>query len=334
MSSVQQQESEMPSESQRSVTDYFSKASANPHTPPTPPVENAKRVRFDNTTSVPDADAVATGSLLAPSIPPEIAAMSQDDKLNRILEKVLSSDAKLSVIAGRVSTLEQSQQFMNSEVEAQKAEIVALKSEKTALQGQLSAMEARVRNLEVGLSIESKKRDDNENISRKQCLEFSGIPKLPNETRDDPKKLVAKVMSLIGSTNTISAIDDAHRKMGGGLIARFKSREERNEVYNLRFNLTGRTCDELEGFEHLAEQGSELYINESLTMDRSRLLKLIREKLKVLNRGVVKEAKIKVKTEGGIIKCQNIGGLYIKMSSMADFDRLHPNQIECHTFNN
>ena len=106
MSSVQQQESEMPSESQRSVTDYFSKASANPHTPPTPPVENAKRVRFDNTTSVPDADAVATGSLLAPSIPPEIAAMSQDDKLNRILEKVLSSDAKLSVIAGRAAVHE------------------------------------------------------------------------------------------------------------------------------------------------------------------------------------------------------------------------------------
>ena len=322
---------------QSSVKDYFPVKSSIHHSPPTPTDTGAdKRVRFENNL-VEEPSPVTPLELTEnpvpltpPVLPPAIAAMSSDDKLNIILEKVCSTDAKFSVLASRVTALEQSAGFMDNQLEEQKAETAALKNENAVLTDRLWAAEARLGKLELALVDESRKRDENENVSRKQCLEFSGIPKLPNETRDDPKKFVIKIMNLAGCATPSSAIDDAHRKMGGGLIARFKTREDRNEVYNRRFSLTGKTSAEIEGFEQL--EGNELYINESLTIDRSRLMKCVREKLKILNRGRSKEAKFKTKTTGGVIQCQGVSGLYLKVTSIEDFDRIHPNNIECYKF--
>ena len=258
--------------------------------------------------------------------------MSSDDKINIILDKVCSTDAKISVLSCRVAALEQSAGFMDSELEIQKAETAALRKENSELKAHVTSLDTRMASLEMGLAQEATKRDNNENISRKQCLEFSGIPPLPNEKPEDAKDLVVKVMTLAGSASTGADIDDAHRKMGGGLIARYKTREARNEVYNRRFNLTGKTSAEIEEFKHL--EGNDIYANESLTIDRSRLMKCVREKLKILNRGKPKAIKIKTKTVGGVIQVQTVSGLFLKVQSMYDFDRMHPNNIECHTFNN
>ena len=99
-----------------------------------------------------------------------------------------------------------------------------------------------------------------------------------------------------------------------------------------RFNLTDRTSKELPGYENAV--GNDLYINESLTTDRSRLMACVRAKLKFLNAGVPKLERTKCKTSGAVVQVQNTGGNYLKVTSINYFDRMHPNDIELKSFNN
>ena len=70
------------------------------------------------------------------------------------------------------------------------------------------------------MNSEIRKRDDLETHSRRINQEFGGIPKVEGE---DCKQLVAKVMVAAGSENMLEVIDVAHRKIAGGIIARFRS---------------------------------------------------------------------------------------------------------------
>ena len=176
-------------------------------------------------------------------------------------------------------------------------------------------------NLECGLEHEAEMRDALEANGRLINLEISGVPKLEGETRDKCKEHVAKVMALVGSENDKSAIDVAHRKAGGGLIVKFKFREQRDEVYSKRFNLQGKTSLDL-GFE-LPDKGNDLYLNESLSFDRSKLMKGIRDKLKILNAGKSKETRIKAKTANGVVKVQSRSGDYVPIHSMRHFENLY-----------
>ena len=330
--------SELP-KVENKLENYFSVVH---HSPPTPPTNSSgiqsKRVRFssaENTENIHDemeaAQTIPEGAAEAVAAA-AVSAVSDSEKINKILLIVASTDASIKALSAQVTTLETAVNFHDSEIMQLRAENTALKSAAQEQEARMGAMAMRMTNLELGLAQESRKRDDSENVSRKQCLEISGVPKLENEQRDDAKKIVAKVMALAGSTNNVTAIDDAHRKMGGGLIARFKTREQRNEVYSRRFNLTDRTSKELPGYEEAV--GNDIYINESLTTDRSQLMACVRAKLKFLNAGVPKLARTKCKTSGGVIQVQNTGGNYLKVTSMSDFDRMHPNDITLKSFNN
>lgn len=63
---------------------------------------------------------------------------------------------------------------------------------------------------------------------------------------------------------------------------------------------------------------NDLYINESLTFDRSVLMKIVRDEVKVYNQGKPKEQKLKVKTVGGYIKVTDKRGKYQRINSKDD----------------
>ena len=55
----------------------------------------------------------------------------------------------------------------------------------------------------------------------------------------------------------------------------------------------------------------------------------IRRKLKILNQGKEKGNRIKVESSDGRFVVQSApGGLYFRCPKLADFDRMHPNNIE------
>ena len=130
-------------------------------------------------------------------------------------------------------------------------------------------------------------------------------------------------MGLIGSENDAKAIDVAHRKASGAMIVRFKSREQRDQVYLKRFNLIGKTSAEL-GFD-LPTPGNPIYINENLSFERARLMKAMRDRVKVLNEGVSKDDRIKLKSEQGKLKVHNRAGKFVKVSKIEQFNAIYPN---------
>ena len=93
------------------------------------------------------------------------------------------------------------------------------------------------------------------------------MPKDIDEQRDMPRKYVLEIMKLMGSQNDDSAIDVAHRKMAGSIIAKFNMRSKRDEVYEKRFALKDISSIDL-GFA-VPAKGNPIYVNESLTFERS-----------------------------------------------------------------
>ena len=225
---------------------------------------------------------------------------STDDMIRETLQIVRRMDTRVAGLECKITALEESASFQNAKIEKLKSENTQLKAENAALSLRLDDVDTRMDQMEANLERESEMRDALETNSRKINLELSGIPKKENETDADCKEAVVKLLQLMGSENGKECVDVAHRKYAGGIIIKFKSREQRNEVYSKRFNLFGKTSLQL-GFE-LPEKGNSLYLNESLSFDRSCLMKDIRDRLKILNIGKTKETRIRAKTDNGVIR--------------------------------
>ena len=189
--------------------------------------------------------------------PSSTEEMSQEDILSEILLTVRRLDGTVKDLGSKLDGLESSLIFAHQEIAALQLENSDLKSANYALNTRVDALEQRFKKLDLSLANEREMRDENEANSCLQNLEISGIPKTEGETRADCKKHCAAVMALIGSENGADAIDVAHRKMSGGIILRFKSRSQRDEVYLKRFNLVGKSSIDLK----LPTPGNPIYIN-------------------------------------------------------------------------
>jgi len=183
-------------------------------------------------------------------------------------------------------------------------------SAQSALREQNEQLSNEIQALRQGLRVESAMRDNLENHDRKMNLDFSG---LPIKDKEEPVKLIAKVMRLAGSTFSAADVDVAHRKRAGGMIVRFKTRQARDEVFSKRFNLKNITSLDL-GF----SEKHFIYVNKSLTFDRSVLMKQVRDQLRTFNRDKAQDQRAKVKTEGGVIKLKLHDGGYRKVNSLND----------------
>ena len=247
---------------------------------------------------------------------------STDDMIRETLQIVRSMDTPVAGLESKITVLVESASFQNAEIENLKIENTKLKAENAALSLRMDDFDSRMDEMDANLERESAMCDALETNSRKINLELSGIPKKENETDDDCKEAVGKLLTLIGSENGKDCVDVAHRKFAGGIIIKFKSRCQRNEVFSKRFNLFGKSSRDL-GFD-LPEKGNALYLNESLSFDRSRLMKDIRDRLKLLNIGKSKETRIRAKTDNGVIKVQDRAGNYQKISKMIHFNALYP----------
>ena len=123
--------------------------------------------------------------------------------------------------------------------------------------------------------------DSVENQNRKCMLEIAGIPvqKEEEENRNWCHDIVKGISNLIGVPDVIPEIDIAHRLHNNRIIVSFKNRTARNLFYQSRFNLKGKSVEQL----HLKKPDMEkglIWINESLSARRKRLLGMTKEKLK------------------------------------------------------
>jgi hypothetical protein len=173
--------------------------------------------------------------------------------------------------------------------------------------------QSQIAQLKEQIKDESRKRDNLEANSRLYNLEIGGLPN--RGQGDDSMRLARKLVETLSDVPG-SAIDVAHRKAGGNIIMRFKTRSDRDRVWAKR-----------EGVKRLTRRDfdypstGKVYLNESLTFDRSKLMRDFREKVRVANEGRPFAEQWRVFTDKGNIKLRSPTSprpTYHKLESMED----------------
>ena len=134
---------------------------------------------------------------------------------------------------------------------------------------------------------------------------------------------------------TMREIDDIHRKQNGEVIVLFSDRTARDNLFNKR------RTPELEAltpsaFEHwpAPQRGNKFYLNESLTMDRSKAAAICRRKAKQMNslQNRVGESAIKIGSREGVLtvnkKLRDGQTRILKFTTVEEFDSIYPNDID------
>ena len=190
----------------------------------------------------------------------------------------------LATLRKRFDDIEASQSFLSTKYDTVLATIQGVKMQAETTERRIKGIEADVekgRDESYDLVI---RLDELEQYSRRDSLEITGIPIVPN---DDPAKLVVEMASLVDVQLDESDISVAHRlpptkKVQDRLIVKFARRTKRDEIYKKRGKLrTKRTKDlptvraqpESSAISHKAA----IHVNESLTPYRKRLFGRILE---------------------------------------------------------
>ena len=282
----------------------------------TPSLQSCKRPRESDS-----PPALTTSTEISQSMLAEILQTVRTTQ-----ETVSQTQADLQILTQKFRDIEAAVEYNSSDIAELRAENVTLRENNTQMKSRVAQIEEDLASVKTMVKREAVLRDDNENNSRKYNLEFSGVPKDTDEQRDMPKKYVADIMKLMGSQNTVSAIDVAHRKMAGSIIARFNTRAQRDEVYEKRFALKDITSIDL-GF-NVPVKGNPIYVNESLTFERSKIMAEIRKKLRLLNEGRDKSTRLKSKSSVGRLLVMKTNREYAPITSLEDFHKLHPTTRE------
>lgn len=205
----------------------------------------------------------------------ELLDTSLDNHEQKLIEKLFSAveECKSSVEDCRIEVedVKRSQAFINTQFERQAAETKRLNSLCHELQRELR--EAK-KNLDSEL-------DELQQYSRKECLEFHGVPVMKNENTTAIIIELGKLMNISLKQDDISISHRlAHqadpnttelRKRPPAIIAKFTRRSVRDQLYKARVGLKKFKTFPYDGMKYL-------FINESLTKHRKSLWKATREK--------------------------------------------------------
>ena len=197
-----------------------------------------------------------------------------------------------------------------------------IEEENGKLTKRVEILEQALKEVRIQQKEEAKLRDDVDFNNRKYNLEMSGIPSAEKEDPALPLTYAKKMMELVGATSSPDSLDIAHRKFNGGIIMRFTTRSARDEVFDKRFNLKGISSVHF-GFAQPAK-GNPIFVNESLSHDRSILMQQIRIKLKLINQERAKEDRFKMHSANGRVRVMDQQREWRTVSSLMDFERLHP----------
>ena len=155
--------------------------------------------------------------------------------------------------------------------------------------------------------------DELQQYARRDCLEITGIPVVPNES---PALLVKEMSAIMGVNLNENDISIAHRfpptkKVTGRLVVKFTRREKRDEIYSKRKNLKSKRTKHLpfvicEPESAVVSHKGQIHANESLTPYRKRLLGRILQFKRNHNYKSIWTANGKImlkKTESSTTKC-------------------------------
>ena len=191
--------------------------------------------------------------------------------------------------------------------------IQALKKQNQSVENQIHTIEENASALNSsGYDIEVK-LDELEQYGRRDCLEITGIPIVPD---DNPVLLVQEMSAIMDVDLDKNDISTAHRlpptkKVKDRLIVKFTRRDKREEIYSKRKLLKSKRTKDLPSVacqpeSGIVSHGAQIHVNESLTTYRKRLLGRVLEFKRKHNYKFVWTTNGKIllkKTENSTTKC-------------------------------
>ena len=228
-----------------------------------------------------------------------------------IRKEIDSLKASLLDLKKRFDEIEKSQSFISKKYDTVISTIKDVKEHNEGVKSQIKEIKEDINklgndgfNVEVKLSSSSTRRD---------CLEITGIPVVPN---DSPALLVKEMSEIMGVNLNENDISIAHRlpptkKVKDRLIVKFTRREKRDEIYSKRKNLKSKRTKDLpsvvcEPESAVVSHKAQIHVNESLTPYRKRLLGRILQFKRDHNYKFIWTANGKImlkKTESSTTKC-------------------------------
>lgn len=189
--------------------------------------------------------------------------MKQQSKL---LEDMFSRYSKNTQVD--LEQVRTSQDFISSKFDEVLKAINELKSDYNLLRDENTVLKQRVNELQNRIAVIDNDCEGLKQYLRRDLLELHGIPQNLEENTDD---LVQHVAELAEINLDVSDISISHRlpaKRGktAAIIVKFTRRKVRDNIYNNRYKLRGKTTSDL-GF----TQSNRIYINESFTAKSKQL---------------------------------------------------------------
>jgi regulator of replication initiation timing len=173
----------------------------------------------------------------------------------------------------KINTMETSLELLSSKYDELLKTCNSLKKEVNSLKIENKSLKAEIVASKEKITLNANDINDLEQYSRRDCLEIRGIPQYKDEDTDD---LVKKVGELIDVNLRYDDISVSHRLSNGiqtrddgvqikrvpSIIVKFTKRSDRDEFYQARKHLKGKTTRDM-GFTRQPSQ--PIYISESLT---------------------------------------------------------------------
>ena len=230
-------------------------------------------------------------------------------KLDTSMENVNVRLNKLEALDFKIAQVEESQDFISKEYEAQKATINEIQKKNKYPEGENSLLHKRIISLEKIAYSEQEKHIHLEQYGRREMVEIRGIPKKDSE---NCVQIVKKLCQLVGMENCNNTVEIAHRIKNGDIIAKFRDRPTRDKLYNKKECLKNLSTKDLR-----FQEEHYIFINESLVFDTKKLLYEVREKCREI--GIKK-----ILTNNGIIKikCNEHGSKWESIKNKFDLDKI------------
>ena len=259
----------------------------------------------------------------------DIPDLTQEQMMREVTRNLRYLLADNKSIHSDLHDLKNAVNFQDGEIENLKKQNAELTEQNLQLEIRLTAAEIAIKKNAERITNAETAADDLEAHGRKINLEISGFPKKRGEPIDIPRKIAVAVFEKIGFNDADSKIDVAHRIVGDRIIVRFTGRRERDQVYKLRKelkNLNTSNIDTAAFAEHLdlPTPGNSIFINESLSFKRRKLMGEINQKMKIRNHGRSKETRFHTFSAGGKIFVMDENRVPKPVSKISDLYAIQP----------
>lgn len=199
--------------------------------------------------------------------------------------KIINITQNLNTLKKEIDGVVESQTHINAQFEEEKAKVKKINISVQKLLNKEATTKIDISNLAKSLddlkdiaTKATKAVNDLEQYGRRNMLDIRGIPRSKGENTDQIVIDVGKQMDVDLKLKDIEISHRTSNNPDAPIIVKFMSRRKRDTFFKNRFNLKGRTTEDI-GYGNK----NKIFVNESLTATNGRLFRESRNKLNEKN---------------------------------------------------